>query len=148
MPSATQFVRDLEKLERELGQAIVKAETKTLEQSYVLAQKLSSGTETPQTLRQKDHPYATRHGVPLLDPSRINKQRGVFYWGWRKFLPVFQANVLYTVLANFTQVANWLKLGTKKMFARPIDDRVAKEIQPKRLKNLDNAIKQVFKKFT
>lgn len=81
----------------------------------------SSGPYSLAELRRKDHPYAKRHGSPLLDPGRVNAQTGKFRasWGSRSL------GALHKQVVNTDPVSEYLVTkdgrGTKYMFHRGVD---------------------------
>lgn len=122
------------------------SEDRTLNKAYQLAYKYSMGTVTAQELA-RNRPYAVRHGAPLRDPSIINQQSSHFIQDWETIGPYWRGGTLYSVLRNISQIANWLEFGTKFMFARPIVQRIINEITPVRKRNLDAAMKKIFRAF-
>lgn len=116
----------------------------TLSDGISEAVRLSSGPYSSKQLARMDHPYAKRHGQPLLQPEYIiNTQSGVFRASWTRS-NVFQSGDTYWgFLSNYSGVADFLAKGTRFMFARPIDKileirmeaRLAKELE-KRLARL------------
>ena len=76
-----------------------------------------------------DHPYAKRHGSPQLDPGRINFQTGDFYHGWNNSKPMAGDSIISGRIYNLDRVADFLKYGTRFMFARPIEDRVERFLE-------------------
>lgn len=90
----------------------------------------SSGSFSYHTLRSVfDHPYATRHGEPKLDPSIINAHTGEVRDGWLVTLAIEDGAQLE--ISNDSYIYNaYLKEGTSKMFARgEIEDRVREEME-------------------
>lgn len=147
MASLNQFIRDMERLEVELVREVVNSEQKSLGYAENLAHKYSDGFLSYDDLEAMDHPYAIRHGAPQEDPTVINKHTGDFDAAWKTLPPTVSGGVLHSVLINFSRVADFLKNGTRFMFARPIDQRVGTETQPVRIKNLDSAVGRVFRRF-
>lgn len=84
----------------------------------------SSGPFSLSALRQMDHPYATRHGSPLLDPSRINVQKGVFRSSWEA-----SSGHDWAQIRNDDPKTRFF-FGTDKMFTRPIGGAVEMELRP------------------
>lgn len=78
----------------------------------------SSGSQSLSDLRRQDHPYARRHGTPLLDPSRINVQSGQFRAAWES-----RGGGLQRSVVNESEVADYMK-GTRSMVSRPIWERI------------------------
>ena len=148
MPSVQRFLTAFERAERELVSGVVDAESQSLGYADGLAVKYSSGTETDESLAEADHPYATRHGAPQLDPTIINTHKpDGFIAQWRTLAPTFMNGALQSVLLNFSRVADFLQAGTRKMFARPIDVRVATEMEPIRIRNIQSAVDRALRLF-
>lgn len=79
-----------------------------------IAREQSSGPYSSAQLAAMDHPYATRHGSPMLDPSMINEQSGAFRAHWQAVRYGMGAQIF-----NDAFYAKWLEEGTPTMFARP-----------------------------
>lgn len=88
------------------------------------ARKRSSGPFSLYELAEMDHPYAVRHGMPLLDPSIINEQTGRFKASWQGEIGVSSGRV-----SNASDVADYLDQGTDTMFRRPIGDALEAEME-------------------
>lgn len=99
-----------------LRTAVDRAIDMALDDTVSDARRLSSGTRSSARLRQMDHPYARRHGTPLLPPEIINVQSGEFLSAWHRRRTSEGGQVI-----NDSSVADFLKSGTPRMFARPID---------------------------
>ena len=88
----------------------------------------SSGACTKSDLRKLDHPYATRHAKPLLDPSRINTHDpSGFISFWKVEPTVKQSDGLLGLLVNNSPIADFLvgkDRPKSKMVRRPIDDEL------------------------
>jgi hypothetical protein len=110
------------------------------------AKKLSSGPFSMVELAKKDHPYARRHGSPRLDPSVINVQSGVFRQSWFTSLPTMAQSKVSARLVNDSEVADFLQYGTRKMFARPIGDRLQRFIQDRALREIEFSMKSIERK--
>jgi hypothetical protein len=90
---------------------------------------LSSGSLSYGDLKSLDHPYARRHGMPLLPPEYINHHPGgTFRDAWEKRGPRWQGDDLVGSVENHDPVADYLTQPSgapkSKMFARPIDKLV------------------------
>lgn len=75
----------------------------------------SSGPYSSKELRALHHPYATRHGAPMLNPSRINVQ------GVQGVREEWKASVAFTELTfenDHPIYQRFLRDGTHKMFRR------------------------------
>lgn len=94
------------------------------------AHKYSSGDISLAESAANDYLYAKKHGSPKADPSIINKQTGQYYAAWVKLGPTMTIGEIHVVIANFDPVADLLRLGTRFMFARPVQDRVIAEMVP------------------
>lgn len=101
--------RKTAKFERGLASASKKAQTQTLEKGM----KMASGGVSLSELRRRDHPFATRHGSPMMPLLPVNKHRGDFY---RSFYASGSEGRLTVV--NDARVAKWLDEGTRVMFGR------------------------------
>jgi uncharacterized membrane protein YebE (DUF533 family) len=120
-----QLERFVTNLEGELTLAV----NDTLHAGYGLAIEYSSGTYSEDDLARLDHPFATRHGSPQLDPSVINVKSGDFRAAWHTVGPTQAAGGVAGSIINNDPKAQFLQ-GTRLMFARPIDDRIAHELAP------------------
>lgn len=80
----------------------------------------SSGPYSQPQLDAMDNPYAKRHGRPLLDPGRINVQTGAFRREWRDPETMRSGDGYSSRILNDSDVADFLRLGTRYMFSRPI----------------------------
>lgn len=86
------------------------------------ARRRSSGPFSSAELAAADHPYARRHGGAFsgaYPPGTINVQRGAFLSGWEMDIGPDSARV-----SNQTEVADFLKDGTRFMVPRPVGDEV------------------------
>ena len=90
-----------------------------------------------------DHPYAVRHGKPLLPPEIINTQSGEFKAAWYMDAPrsTDGGKTISGSVINDSEVADYLEFGTKKMFARPLPtvvmDFTFKQLETRLQKSLD-----------
>jgi hypothetical protein len=108
---------------------------------------LSGGGISLAQLASLDHPYARRHGRPLLDPGVINRQTGDFQAAWKMEDPKIVADNVEATVKNedwkadyLTQPKGWPKT---KMFQRPIDKEVEQYIEDTLNKELNQRIKQL-----
>ena len=119
-----------------VGAELLAAEQTNLLDVLATAERFSSGTATPQTLRLADHPYAVRHGTPFLDPGIVNigKTR-VFVASWRGRGPKLESGFVRSSTFNIDPKAPYLeqKQGAPKstMFRRPVDQRIAQDAAPR-----------------
>jgi hypothetical protein len=120
----------LERFVNNLPGELTQAVNDTLHAGYGLAIQHSSGTHSSADLARLDHPFATRHGSPLLDPSVINAQTGQFRAAWRTEGPKPTAGGVGGAIVNDDPKVQVLKPGTRLMFARPVEDRIARELAP------------------
>jgi hypothetical protein len=126
MPGLDTLERFVNNLEGELTQAV----SDTLRAGHGLAIQHSSGSLSSAELARRDHPFAVRHGSPQEDPSVINAQRGTFRAAWQAQGPTSGAGGVQGALVNQSREAGFLKPGTRFMFARPVDERIARELAP------------------
>ena len=102
------------------------------QEMFALVVQYSSGPISSAQLAAEDHPYAKRHGAPMRDPSVINIQTGRFQAGWG--LSLRPGANRYDINAhNEVPYADFLKQGTRLMFARPMDLRVLRELPARRI---------------
>jgi hypothetical protein len=99
----------------------------SLQNGVKLAQLRSSGPYSTAMLRAADHPYATRHGSPKLDPGTINQQSGVFRSSWQTDGPSRSDTPILGLIFNDSEVADYLQFGTRTMFARPIAENIERD---------------------
>ena len=109
------------------------------------AHRFSSGTLTYPDLERLDHPYARRHGVPLLPPEIISTHTNQFRSSWRSEDPHDEGDdTLVTSIYNVDPKADYLDQSQghprTRMFARPIADAVLAEVEPRRLERLNRAV--------
>jgi hypothetical protein len=90
------------------------------DEAFLSALERSSGPFSSEQLADMDHPYARRHGYPLLDPGTINVQTGAFKAHWRRERV---ADDHYQVV-NDDEKAEKILFGDFWTFNRPIDEAV------------------------
>lgn len=106
------------------------------------ARRWSSGPFSLAELATRDHPYARRHGRPLLSSARINVQTGVFRDSWVASAAVIPGVGVGVRLYNTDDKASrFLEGGTEHMFARPIDVQILGECVPRLRRRVDRMIK-------
>lgn len=107
----------------------------------------SGGIRTP-VLRRMDHPYARRHGRALLDPGRINTQRGAegFAGAWEIEPVRRQGDTLSLAAVNRSPQAGFLEKGTKRMLPRPLPERVEAELRPVVEQRIEQMLKREFRR--
>ena len=137
-------------IRKDIGSAAVRAVNRTLTELKAEAVKMSSGPfKTAQLRKNKWHPYAKRHGTPLLDPALINVQDPVsgFRSNWatsraRLTDPGSSGVLASGRLFNDDEIADILDEGTPTMFRRPIRDHL--EVEAVRLlnRNLEREIRR------
>lgn len=115
----------------EFHEALVAGVRKGVLDAYALAIELSSGEETAEDLSAADHPFAKRHGYPLQDPRVINMRSGEFIEHWRAKVPTSLSSPIEGYVENDSWKADLFLEGTVNMFARPIEDAVARELENK-----------------
>lgn len=116
----TRAKKDIRSLQREMKRELTRAAGATVGKVRAKAVERSSGPFTQKQLAAKDHPYAARHPAPLLDPSLINSQRGVFRSAWDEDLPRVSDTRIAGKVFNMSDVADFLQFGTATMVRRPI----------------------------
>ena len=116
------------------------AEQRTVDDALVIAEGLSSGPHSTADLRRMGHPYARRHGKPLLNPAIINAQTGTFRASWDGESPRPDGDGLTAAIFNTDPKAELLQSGTRTMFARPIDAQIEEDLAPRREARLERAL--------
>lgn len=114
-----------------LRQRLRRVVEESIDEALEVALALSSGTRSLKELAKLDHPYALRHGRPLLPPHVINKQSGQFYSAWKVLAVKVTSRGIFGRVLNDDWKAGLLRDGTDKMFPRPIDDAVKAYIRPR-----------------
>jgi|CXWL01.1.fsa_nt_gi hypothetical protein len=142
-----QAVRRIERLRIEVKTEIGRAVKRTTKKGVAEFRRMSSGTETPKSLRQKDYPYARRHGTPILPPEIINKQRGVFFENTRDQPIRFDADGVHGQVINDSDVADFLNEGTDSMFRRPIADFVENYMENQAKIELETSLRKLEAKY-
>lgn len=100
------------------------------EQAMGRALELSSGPYSSAALRKMGYPFAVeRHPSPLLDPTVINVQSGVFLGGWQPVGVHGEGAGLVAGARNDSPEAEVLRRGTRYMFERPLEQRVLNELE-------------------
>lgn len=115
------------------------------EDAKAIAVALSSGPYSAFQLAAMDHPYATRHGSPQLPPQIINAQTGTFRESWYVWGPIFRDNSVVIKLTNLDPKSEFLKYGTERMFARPIDDAIRQRLGKNIARRYQFAIRRALK---
>lgn len=108
---AAAFKADADTLRRAARQAVVET-TRDLQRD---AERRSYGTVSADALRRLGHPFARRHGTPLMDPRVINRQSGVFAKSWRREIHGYKGSIY-----NVAPHGAFLEYGTRRMFDRPV----------------------------
>lgn len=140
--------RDLRKYAKDVQKAIEKANQRTAKAGLKEAVKSSSGTTTLAQLRKEGHPYAVRWSTMYhapgtrvyRNPAIINSQSGDFVRDWKI---VYNVKTREPIIINFSEVAGFLEGGTKKMFARPIEDRIIAAMSKVGIDNLDREVQKI-----
>ena len=143
----------------ELRAAIEDAEILTAVDLLETAERHSGGGLTARDLAQLDHPFARRHGSPLLDPGEINRRSGRFQAGWTP-IPPFREDGGSTVgiynadepVASYLQQRQDAEIGDydegagvsrSTMFARPVDVKILEEVAPRHEARIEAALRRV-----
>ena len=133
----------MRKFAKDLDRNIGKAEARTAKVGLREAKKQSSGRKTAAQMRKADHPYATRHGAPLWDPSTINVGKGNFKRDWQIQGGGNTRNGV--AIVNYNPVAKYLADGTRTMFQRPLEAKVILAMSKVRETYLDQAVNTAIK---
>lgn len=128
--------------------AVHEAEYLTVVDLLETADRHSSGGLTERDLQDLDRPFAKRHGAPLLDPGEINERTGTFRGNWTPVEPVQDGNDLASGLYNADPKAPYLEQPdggpNSSMFARPIDEKIIAEVEPRRVARIEAALNELF----
>lgn len=124
-----------------IDRTVVRALNKALEDGKQDALEYSSGYFSSKDLAKRDHPFARRHGSPLLPTEIINEQSGEFKGSWRIERVIMPGEG--GQLINDSKVADFLQYGTKTMFDRPIVVVLVKKIADHAEKRLNEAGRQL-----
>ena len=111
------------------NEALLGAVNETTTKGLAEAQVMSQGPNSLGALAREDHPYAKRHGFPLRNPAIINEQTGKFLRDWKREDATAVSDSIEGSILNENPVADYLKDGTKFMFARPIDQVVSAKME-------------------
>lgn len=111
------------------------------------AVELSNGGYSLAQLEAMDHPYARRHGMPLLPPEIINKQTGNFQRAWKKENASVSGSKVKAKITNYDRKADYLTQPrgwpSTKMFQRPVDKEVETFWEDTLKKQIEDRIKQI-----
>jgi hypothetical protein len=116
------------KIQKEYVWAGKKAIAHLLTVGLRAAKSWSLGPVTYAMMRKEDYPYAKRHGSPKRDPRRINTHTGAFLRGWFTSKVSSDRDIGGAVI-NDTEVADYLKNGTRFMVPRPVNEPVEEAMQ-------------------
>lgn len=116
-------IAEIEALVQEVEQGGERVVEELTDRGVQIARQRSSGTASPAQLRREDHPYARRHGAPRRDPAIINRNRGVFFAAWRSATSGLTGQII-----NDSDVADFLRDGTRLMFERPVGVAVEEDL--------------------
>lgn len=111
------------------------------------AKKQSDGPLSPVDKVRMDHPYAKRHGSPLVGLLPINQVSGEFYRDWDQSVPTGKGSQPTGRLFNFNEKADFLKDGTDKMFARPIEPYLMDYVADKAEQELNYGLTKIARRF-
>ncbi len=143
---ARELARRLQLLPGLIESETIRAEKATIEEALKLAQEMSSGVHSLADIARAGHPYSRRAPQPDAYPANvINKQKGLFFRGWRTELPHRVGNEIVSGLRNIDPKAAFME-GTDKMIPRPIAPAVLAIILPKREKRLQEARLSAYRK--
>jgi hypothetical protein len=109
-----------------------------------IALKRSSGTKTASWFARNDHPLAKRHGAPGIDPSTINVRSGAFRRDWKSLPLHIGGGEITAYFINDNPVADFLKDGTRFMFARPVAEAVEAEAEPLVIAAIEAELERIF----
>lgn len=114
----------LKNAEVELHGMLIEALNMALYDTLQYAQDMSSGDLSKKDLEIMDHPFARRHGAPLIEGNVINVRTGNFLSHWKMNEATTFESMLSTRgrVYNDSMIADYLVKGTKNMFARPLDE--------------------------
>lgn len=140
-----QISRFFRELPTRLHEEMVAAESETLKDGRQSAVTASSGTLSKSALARMDHPYATRHRAPLLDPTLLNVGSGDVRDNWEIVGPVTVGDITLSRVVNLSDHAGFLK-GTPKMVKRDIARRVALGLAQPRRNRLKEAVRATFQR--
>lgn len=114
--------------------ALRKEIDKALNQSAKAGVKLgranSSGPFSLPELAAAGHPYARRRPNPAYDPAIINVHRGRFRAGWQAVSAFAYRGGRTAFILNLSDVAGYLKTGTRFMVRRPVDVLTMADVEP------------------
>jgi hypothetical protein len=122
-----QGIREVAKIRKELHEGVVDAVNQATFTAVIFAVRSSSGPFSASMLAKMDHPYATRHGAPKLNPAFINSQTGAFARDWRGSYALksdYSTRGVTASITNDNPVADYLQFGTVFMVPRPIADLI------------------------
>jgi hypothetical protein len=133
----------LRRFARAMEPAVQRAELESAKEAKKIAVRLSSGKLTTRQLRKLGHPYR-KGGAPPQDPAIINRQSksGGFRDSWKVGDPERTAKGSVVRLVNTAPHATFLKTGTDRMIARPIDKRIRELLAPKRKAALEKHLRR------
>jgi hypothetical protein len=134
---------ELKRFSQRLEKNIAKANLQTAKVGLRQAIKQSSGHVSAKQLAKEDHPYATRHGEPQRDAGTINIQSGAFLRDWHIQDGGNARNGV--AIVNYNPIAKYLAEGTRKMFARPLEQVVVSAMAKVYESNLDDAVRSAMK---
>lgn len=157
--------RLFERMEQQVDDAAERGFRKVLDRGLALARRQTSGRRSLSELRRRDHPYAKRHGSPLLDPAKVNSQSGDLLSRW---FPAGQfgastqvlgkgdkmpgrvlgsgARDLRGAIVNDDPVTEYLE-GTTVMFRRPVAEAVEKKLEAEAESIVGKAIERVLSRY-
>lgn len=138
--TVNEALRQMKQLEKQATRLGYDSAQRIAAEGLKRAQVLSSGPYKQAALTQMGHPYAVRHGrgvrvVVMLPPEVINIQNGGFLRAWKTKIAKTAGGYVVHVI-NESTAAEWLRAGTSKMVARPLDKELSTQMGPVRDKEL------------
>ena len=138
----------LDQVMKDFDDAMMHGFMRGIDELHDEAVRQSSGPLDEAELARMDHPFATRHGSPPInpDPAVINVQSGQFREEWKQS-PVERIREgssfdLESSVYNDSPVADFLKYGTEKMFNRPIEEEIGARAEDLMTPFIEDALQQ------
>jgi hypothetical protein len=140
----------LRKCGKRLRENVAGAERMSLVELRGACRRRSQGALRARDLRRMDHPYARRHGGPLLNPDVVNSSESGFGGAWELDGPTQADGALSGSVWNSDPKANYLSQedgdSRTAMFARHPHEAAAAEVAPRREERLEQAIQDSFQR--
>ncbi len=135
-----------QRMDRQVGSAVESGLQGVLDRGLAIARQESSGPYSLAELARMDYPYARRHGSPLLDAAKINKQKGEFAGSWFT-AGKFGAGGGSGQIINDDPKADMLEAGTRVMFPRRIGASVEKKLAVEAEWIVDSKVSRVLSRY-